>query len=126
VLESLRRRASRFGLDLVLVNIWEGQGAAEEAAGYCQRWGIEGTVLLDETAAYPRALGIRGVPTNVFVDEAGIVQAVGASTSEAMLSEATRLEPRLLIDAEDTIAADRTPGGFTPEEQTADPEQTAG
>lgn len=43
-------------------------------------WGIEGTVLLDESAAYARSLGIRGVPTNVIVDARGIVRAVGISS----------------------------------------------
>jgi hypothetical protein len=97
VIESLRRRASRFGMDLVLVNIWEGgaEVAREEAAAYCMRWGIEGTVLLDPTASYARELGVRGVPTNVYVGADGIVATVGATTSEAMLSEAERLEPRL-------------------------------
>jgi hypothetical protein len=112
VIESLRRRASRFGLDVVLVNIWEGTGAAEEAGGYCQRWGIGGAVLLDETAAYARRLGVRGVPTNVFVDASGMVRAVGATTSEELLEEAVRLEPRLLSAAEEVVGADRRPRGF--------------
>lgn len=93
---------------MLLVDIWEGTGAAQEAAGYCQRWGIEGTVLLDETAAYARTLGVRGVPTNVFVDEAGIVRAVGATTSEELLREAVRLEPRLRSEAERVIGANST------------------
>jgi len=93
---------------VLLVDIWEGTGAAQEAAGYCQRWGIEGTVLLDETAAYARTLGVRGVPTNVFVDEAGIVRAVGATTSEELLREAVRLEPRLRSEAERVIGANST------------------
>lgn len=112
MLESLRRRASRFGLDVILVNIWEGTGAVEEAAGYCQRWGIEGTVLLDEDAAYTRALGVRGVPTNVFVDASGTVTAVGATTSEELLEEAARLEPRLVDASGEVRAIDRTPSGF--------------
>jgi hypothetical protein len=95
VVESLRRRASQFGLDIVLVNIWEGQGAVEEASGYCQRWDIQGSVLLDETADYARTLGVRGVPTNVFVDDRGIVQAVGATNQKELVREAVRLEPRL-------------------------------
>jgi hypothetical protein len=91
VLESLRRRAGRFGLDVILVNLWEGAGAAEEARRYCEIWGIEGTVLLDETAAYARRLGIRGVPTNVFVDQRGIVRHVGATTPEELLHHAELL-----------------------------------
>jgi hypothetical protein len=111
VIESLRRRASRFGLDIILIDVWEGTGAAQEAAGYSMRWGLEGTILLDETADYARQLGVRGVPTNVFVDEAGIVQAFGASTFDDLLAAARRLEPRLEDDG-DVIGAARTPGDF--------------
>lgn len=80
------------------MNIWEGGVARQEVPGYCERWGIEGTVLLDETAAYARTLGIRGVPTNVVVDAAGVVTGVGVSTSDELLRAACRLEPRLAED----------------------------
>ncbi len=66
--------------------MWEGQSAAAEARRYADMWGIGATVLLDETAQYARRIGIRGVPTNVFVDATGTVRAVGAST----LGELTR------------------------------------
>jgi hypothetical protein len=95
VLEALRRRASRFGLDVILVDVWEGTAAAREAARYCEMWSIEATVLLDESAAYARRLGVRGVPTNVFVDERGIVQHVGATTPEELLHHAEQLVPEL-------------------------------
>jgi hypothetical protein len=111
VIESLRRRAGRFGLDIILVDVWEGTGAAQEAADYCLRWSLEGVVVLDETAEYARALGIRGVPTNVFVDDSGVVQAVGASTFDALLAEASRLEPRLADDT-DVAGAERKPSDF--------------
>jgi hypothetical protein len=91
--------------------VWEGTGAAEQANGYCMRWGLEGTVLLDETAEYARRLGVRGVPTNVFVDEMGIVRTFGASTFDDLLAAACRLEPRLEDDA-DVLGADRMPGDF--------------
>jgi predicted DsbA family dithiol-disulfide isomerase len=42
-------------------------------------WGLEGTVLLDETAEYARSLGVRGVPTNLVVDTDGTVRAFGVS-----------------------------------------------
>lgn len=42
-------------------------------------WGLKGTILLDETGDYARALGVRGVPTNVVVDADGIVRAFGVS-----------------------------------------------
>ena len=44
---------------------------------YCELWGIEGTVLLDESGEYARLLGVRGVPTNVLVDSSGFVRAFG-------------------------------------------------
>jgi predicted DsbA family dithiol-disulfide isomerase len=40
-------------------------------------WGIEATVLLDESGEYARRLGVRGVPTNVVVDSDGTVRDVG-------------------------------------------------
>lgn len=42
-------------------------------------WGLKGTVLLDETGEYARSLGVRGVPTNLVVDEKGTVRAHGGS-----------------------------------------------
>jgi hypothetical protein len=107
----LRRRADRFGLDIILIDVWEGAGAAEEALGYCARWGLEGTVLLDETAEYARRLGVRGVPTNVFVDFNGIVTGFGASRFEDLLDEARTLEARL-DDDERLMGADRAPADF--------------
>lgn len=111
MIESLRRRASRFGLEIIFIDVWEGADAAQEALDYYTRWGLEGTVLLDETAEYARRLGVRGVPTNVFVDQNGLVQEVGASTFDALLDAARRLEPRLGRD-EESLEADRTPGDF--------------
>lgn len=113
MIESLRRRASQFGLDVLLVNIWEGGAAAEEVAGYCLRWGIEGTVLLDESAEYARQLGIRGVPTNVFVDANGRVRDVGATTPEELLERAAALEPRLRGLTEEILASDSAPTDFS-------------
>lgn len=91
--------------------MWEGTDAAAQAAGYCARWSLEGTVLLDETADYARSLGVRGVPTNVFVDQTGIVRTVGASTFDDLLAAACQLEPRLEDDG-DVVGADRMPGDF--------------
>lgn len=68
-------------------------------------------MLLDETAEYARRLGVRGVPTNVFVDDAGIVRTLGASTFEDLLAAACQLEPRLEDDS-DVLGADRMPGDF--------------
>jgi protein-disulfide isomerase len=55
-------------------------------------WGLKGTVLLDETGEYARSLGVRGVPTNVVVDERGVVHAFGVSR----LDELERAIDRML------------------------------
>lgn len=110
MVESLRRRTGQFGLDIVLVDLWEGAAVAEEATTYCEMWGLEGTVLLDTTAAFARAVGVRGVPTNVFVESDGTVRAVGATTSEELLRETIRLEPRLGGIEAEVLGSDRTSG----------------
>lgn len=97
------------------MNVWEGADAAEEVTAYCERWGIEATVLIDETAQYARRLGIRGVPTNVLVDDAGIVRVVGASSSAELLREAVRLEPRLAGVLGDLLRAELAPSRFAPD-----------
>jgi hypothetical protein len=82
-------------LEIVLVNLWEGNDARAEALSYCELWGIDGPVLLDERNELAERLGIRGVPTNVLVDSDGTVTAVGAARP-ADLERATQ---RLLGDA---------------------------
>ena len=47
-------------------------------------WDVQGPVLVDETGAYAADLGIRGVPTNVLVNEDGIVRTVGAATPQEL------------------------------------------
>jgi hypothetical protein len=80
VLEELRRRTARSGLDIIMINIWESVDAAAEARDFAAVWGLEGTVLLDQTGEYAARLGIRGVPCNVIVDARGMVRTVGATT----------------------------------------------
>jgi protein-disulfide isomerase len=62
---------------VILVNVFESAAIQEEVGRFCELWGLEGTVLVDDTAEYARELGVRGVPTNVLVDETGTVRAVG-------------------------------------------------
>jgi redoxin len=62
---------------VILIDIWEGSDPRPEVERFCEMWGIEGTILLDETADYARSLGVRGVPTNILVDADGIVRDVG-------------------------------------------------
>jgi hypothetical protein len=67
---------------VILIDVWEGGEARRRAQDFCELWGIEATVLLDESGDYAKSLGIRGVPTNVFVDAAGIVRTVGAGNPD--------------------------------------------
>lgn len=89
----MRRSSSRFGLEVVLVNVWEHLDARNEALHFCRIHGIEGPVLLDEEGTYIERLGLRGVPMNVVVDEAGIVRAVGATTPEELEEVLAKLLP---------------------------------
>ena len=79
-----RREADRSGLDVILVDLWEGSDSRQRAEEYCERWGIEGTVLLDEAGAYAELLGVRGVPTNVVVDATGTVRAFGLGNPDEL------------------------------------------
>jgi hypothetical protein len=76
---------------VVLVDVWEGTDARPEVALFRERWGIEATILLDETGEYARRLGLRGVPTNVLVDADGTIRAVGAVRLEELEAEVERL-----------------------------------
>ncbi len=70
-----------------MINIWESVDAVAEARNFAAVWGLEGTILLDETGRYAGRLGIRGVPSNVVVDSGGLVRAIGVTTP-AELEEA--------------------------------------
>lgn len=63
-----------------MINLWESVNAFSEARSFCDRYQVQGPVLVDETGFTAELLDIRGVPTNVFVDEVGTVRHVGAST----------------------------------------------
>ena len=60
-----------------MVSVWEGPDGRADVERFRDMWGIGATILLDETGEYAREIGIRGVPTNLLVDERGIVRAVG-------------------------------------------------
>ncbi len=97
MLEEVRKQAGRFGLDIVMVNVWEHVDARKEAQQFCEVHGIDGTVLIDETGEYAEKLGINGVPFNLLVDGKGIVQSVGVTTPDEMRHSLTRfLRPSLL------------------------------
>ena len=62
------------------MNVWEGVNAYKEARTFCELWGVNGVVLVDEEGELVEQLGVRGVPTNILVDEDGTITCVGAST----------------------------------------------
>jgi hypothetical protein len=62
---------------VILIDIWEGTDPKPDVDRFCEMWGVDSTILLDETAEYAAALGIRGVPTNVLVDADGTIVDVG-------------------------------------------------
>ena len=73
------REGSRSGLEIVLVDIWEGTEPRPEVERFCEMWGIKGPILLDLAETLARELGVRGVPTNVVVDSDGVVREFGAA-----------------------------------------------
>ena len=76
---------------MILVNVWEGVDPFKEARGFCELWGVDGPVLVDAHGTFTEQLGIRGVPTNILVDEDGTVTCVGASTPQALEAAVRRL-----------------------------------
>jgi hypothetical protein len=73
------REAARSGLEIILVDIWEGTEPRPEVERFCEMWGIKGPILLDPDLELADALGIRGVPTNVVVDSDRTIRAFGAA-----------------------------------------------
>ena len=73
------REGARSGLEVVLVDIWEGTEPRPEVERFCEMWGIKGPILLDPAGELATTLGVRGVPTNVVVDSDGTVRAFGAA-----------------------------------------------
>jgi hypothetical protein len=87
----VRRRAKNYGLEIVMVNVWEHLNAREEALHFCKIHNVQGPVLLDADGEYITRLGIRGVPMNVVVNKKGIVQAVGSTTPDEVRATLTKL-----------------------------------
>jgi hypothetical protein len=92
----VRRRASRFGLDVIMVNVWEHLDAAAEARQFADIYGVEGSILLDEAGALVQAVGVRGVPFNLLVDEGGVVRAAGFTDPVAIERTLSRFLPEML------------------------------
>jgi hypothetical protein len=77
-----------------MISVWEGPAGRADVERFRDMWGIEATILLDETGEYGRRIGIRGVPTNVLVDEKGIVRAVGLVRLEELNAAVASLDGR--------------------------------
>jgi hypothetical protein len=77
-----------------MIDVWEGADTRRRAEEYCELWGIEGTVLLDEAGSYARSLGVRGIPTNVLVDSDGTVRTVGAGNPDELYAAVSALLSR--------------------------------
>jgi hypothetical protein len=78
------REAARSGLEVILVDIWEGTEPRPEVERFCDMWGIKGPILLDPDLTLAGQLGVRGVPTNVVVDSDGTIRAFGAARLEEL------------------------------------------
>jgi len=79
---------------VILIDIWEGTDPKPDVDRFCEMWGINSTILLDETAEYAAALGIRGVPTNVLVDADGTIVDVGLVRLDELEAAIDRLVGR--------------------------------
>jgi len=90
-LEEVRKRARPFGLEILLVNVFEHSEAEKHARHFCEVHGVRGAVLMDAGEGYANQLGIRGVPINVIVDKRGIVRSVGTTSPDEVRATLTRL-----------------------------------
>jgi hypothetical protein len=79
---------------VILIDIWEGTDPKPDVDRFCEMWGIDSTILLDETAEYAASLGIRGVPTNVLVDADGTIVDVGLVRLDELEAAVDRLVGR--------------------------------
>ena len=79
---------------MILIDIWEGTDPKPDVDRFCEMWGIDSTILLDETAEYAAALGIRGVPTNVLVDADGTIVDIGLVRLDELEAAVDRLVGR--------------------------------
>lgn len=62
-----------------------------EAKRFADLWSVDGPVLVDADGSVAAQLGVRGVPTNIFVDADGTVTEVGAMTPAGLEAAARRL-----------------------------------
>ncbi len=71
------------GFEILAVNVAENPA---NVAGFVERFDMRFPVLLDRTGKVAVAFRVRGMPTSIFVDERGVIQAtvVGALSKPAM------------------------------------------
>ena len=71
------------GFEIVAVNVGEGP---DKVTGFVERFGMIFPVLLDRSGKVAGAYNVSGIPTSIFVDDRGIIQAVvvGALTESRL------------------------------------------
>jgi len=71
------------GFEIVAVNLREGP---ERVGPFVERLQMEFPVLLDSSGKVGKAYSVRGIPTSIFLDENGVIQAVhvGTLTDESL------------------------------------------
>jgi hypothetical protein len=87
----VRKRAKMFGLEIVIINVWEHVKPRYEAERFSRIHKMEGAILMDEQAEYATKVGLPGVPWNIVVNKRGIVQAVGTTTPDEVRATLTKL-----------------------------------
>ena len=65
------------GLEIVAVNLRESQ---KRASAFANQFDMSFTVLLDPKARVGKAYFVRGIPTSVFINEDGVIEAVHVGT----------------------------------------------
>jgi hypothetical protein len=90
-LEEVARRAKAYGLEVVMINVWEHVKPEDEAKHFCSIHKLNCDVLIDAEGEYMTRLGLRGVPVNIVVNKKGIVQAVGMTTPDEVRATLTKL-----------------------------------
>ena len=92
LLEEVRKRAEKYGLEIVMVNVWEHVDPRQEALHFCKIHNIQGRRSCStRPASTSRKLGIRGVPAQRRGRQEGIVRAVGVTTPDEVRATLTKL-----------------------------------
>ena len=58
---------------MILIDVWEGGEAQARVQEYRERWGIEGTILLDESGDYAKSLGVT-LPSSLLAGADAVIE----------------------------------------------------